>query len=191
MMLRHALKEWAVICKALANGRQSLIIRKGGIAEAGAGFELEHNRFWLYPTYTHQQAAGLNPEGIELMPQAIAERPPAGMVRLSHFAESAGVYRVHDLFAVLLLNHLHLWSEETIEARFAYRQPGLHVIPLRVYRASKPVEIREAPAYAGCRSWLELEHPLTTDGGEPVIAESDFGHLIQTLDKVLKPIGLA
>ena len=31
-MLRHAFKEWAVICKALAEGRQALILRKGGIA---------------------------------------------------------------------------------------------------------------------------------------------------------------
>jgi len=32
-MLAQAFKEWAVICRALAVGKQSLLLRKGGIAE--------------------------------------------------------------------------------------------------------------------------------------------------------------
>ena len=32
-MLDLALKEWAVICDLLATGRQTLVLRKGGIAE--------------------------------------------------------------------------------------------------------------------------------------------------------------
>ena len=50
-MLHWALKEWAVICRALAEGRQSLLLRKGGIAEAGGAFQVEQPRFWLLPTY--------------------------------------------------------------------------------------------------------------------------------------------
>ena len=49
--LRQAFKEWAVICRALAEGRQALILRKGGIAEPGPTFQPEHSHFWLYPTY--------------------------------------------------------------------------------------------------------------------------------------------
>ncbi|HYV35699.1 MAG TPA: DUF1802 family protein, partial [Gemmataceae bacterium] len=45
-MLKHAFKEWAAICKALAEGRQGLILRKGGIAEPGGDFQIEHTRFW-------------------------------------------------------------------------------------------------------------------------------------------------
>src|SRR5262245_30474007 len=96
-MLQHALKEWAVICRALAEGRQALILRKGGIAEAGGEFRVEHTRFWLYPTYVHQQRAGIQPEALPLLEQAEAERPSPGMARLTHFAEVAGVYHVHDL----------------------------------------------------------------------------------------------
>ena len=55
MTLSIAFKEWAVICRALAEGRQSLILRKGGIAEAGGQFRPEHDRFLLYPTYFHEQ----------------------------------------------------------------------------------------------------------------------------------------
>ena len=61
-MLQHALKEWAVICDALATGEQSILLRKGGIAEH---FALEQTKFWLYPTYTHQQETGLKPSAME------------------------------------------------------------------------------------------------------------------------------
>jgi len=49
----------ARICDALAEGRQSLILRKGGIAEGPRGFVPEHDTFWLYPTHVHQAEQGL------------------------------------------------------------------------------------------------------------------------------------
>src|SRR5437870_481809 len=96
-MLKHALKEWAVISKALAEGRQALILRKGGIAESTGEFQLEHTRFWLFPTYVHQQRTGIKPEALPLLEQVEAERPPSDTLRLSHYAEVAGVYELHDM----------------------------------------------------------------------------------------------
>src|SRR5205809_4400346 len=95
--LRHALKEWAVICRALAEGRQAILLRKGGIAEAGGEFQVEHTRFWLYPTYVHQQREGVQPEALPLLERAEARRPPPGVLRLEHFAEVGGLYHVHDV----------------------------------------------------------------------------------------------
>src|SRR5260370_32014061 len=106
-MLQHAFKEWAVICTALAQGKQALILRKGGIAEAAGDFVVEHTRFWLFPTYTHQQRDGIQPEALPLLEKALAEKPPAGIVRLSHFAELSGPYHVHALTPALLLAALH------------------------------------------------------------------------------------
>src|SRR3954447_26855743 len=117
-MLRHAFKEWAVICRALAEGRQALILRKGGIAEDGGVFRVEHTRFWLYPTYVHQQRGGIKPEAVPLLEQAEADRPPAGTVLLTHFAEVAGIYLVLVLAPALFLASLHFWSEETVSNRF-------------------------------------------------------------------------
>jgi hypothetical protein len=186
-MLKHAFKEWAVICRALAEGRQALILRKGGVAEAGDDFQVAERRFWLFPTYTHQQRAGIKPEAIPLLEQVEAERPPAGIVRLSHFAEVAGIYHVHDLVPVLVLNHLHMWSEDTVRMRFAYRAPGLYVLAARVFRAPEAIEILDAPRYAGCRSWVELEQPLSTEAAVPVIDDEDFVSLVKSLDKILHP----
>src|SRR5262249_28815329 len=105
-MLRIAFKEWAAGCPALALGRQSIILRKGGIAELGGSFEPEHNRFWLYPTYVHQQHGGLKSDSAELIATAEADRPPAGVVRMSHYADVQAIYHVEKLFGALLLEDL-------------------------------------------------------------------------------------
>src|SRR5262245_43577888 len=144
-MLQQAFKEWAVICQALAEGRQAIILRKGGIAERDGLFQVEHPRFWLYPTYVHQQQGGIKKEAIPLLEKAVSTKPPIGLVRLTHFAEVPHVYHVSDLEAVLRLQDLHCWTEETVGGRFAYRQPGLFVLPVRVYRAA---EIHELPETA-------------------------------------------
>jgi hypothetical protein len=191
-MLKHAFKEWAVICKALAEGRQALILRKGGIAEAGGDFEVEHTRFWLFPTWTHQQQpAGLRPEALPLLEQVESEKPPAGVVRLTHFAEVTGVYHVRNLTAALLLAHLHLWSDETVRKRFAYRQPGLFVLPVRLWRAAQTVELPETAYYQGCRSWVELERDLPTEGATPVLTEERMDELHRSLDLLLNPTAFA
>jgi hypothetical protein len=189
--LQHAFKEWAVICRALAEGRQTLILRKGGIEEKGDTFEVEHIRFWLYPTYLHQKADALVPEAAPLLEQTLKDRPPEGVVRLSHFAEVAGIYQLHDIVGALKLTGLHLWSLETVEQRFVYRRPGLYVLPVRVYKAARPVDLVETPAYAGCRSWVELDQELPTEGAVPVLGDADFRKFLGTLEDRLQPTAWA
>src|SRR3712207_9398468 len=50
-----AFKEWAVTVRALAEGEQLITLRKGGIRETDKHFRLEHDRFFLYPTFDHQR----------------------------------------------------------------------------------------------------------------------------------------
>src|SRR2546430_4448267 len=50
-----AFKEWAVTVRALAEGEQLVTLRKGGIREPDRHFEVEHERFFLYPTFDHQR----------------------------------------------------------------------------------------------------------------------------------------
>jgi hypothetical protein len=173
-MLRIAFKEWAVICRALAEGRQALILRKGGIAENGGVFQVEHTRFWLYPTYAHQQRDGVKPEALPLLNEVERQRPEEGVLRLGHFAEVADVHRVADLDTLLALDGLHLWSEATVRSRFAYRQFGLFVLAVRVFAVSPVQELPETPKYAGCRSWVELDQELSIDGASPVLDDAAF-----------------
>jgi len=183
-MLKQAFKEWAVICRALAQGRQAIILRKGGIAEAHGAFEVEHTRFWLYPTYVHQQCGGIKPEARALLDEVEQDRPPMGTVQLTHFAEVPRVYHVGNLETVLRLQDLHCWSEETVRARFAYRWPGLYVLPVRVYRAAQTYDVVESAKYTGCKSWVDLEEGLATEGAIPVLPEDVFASLLQTVEQI-------
>jgi hypothetical protein len=185
-----AFKEWAVICRALAEGRQAIILRKGGITEPGGAFRPEHTRFWLYPTYVHQQQGGIIDEWRPLLEQAQAERPPQGVVRFTHFVEVPGVYHVADLAKAFRLASLHGWTQDTVQARFNYRTPGLYVLPARVYRSAQAFEVPELAHYAGCKSWVELDHPLPAEG-EPVLAEEAFDAVLNALDRLLEPTALA
>src|SRR5687768_8095015 len=67
-----ALKEWAVTCRALREGRQILLLRKGGIEDDCGVFELEHRAFWLQPTYDHQSDDRLKPEYRDLLAEVEA-----------------------------------------------------------------------------------------------------------------------
>jgi hypothetical protein len=190
-MLRIAFKEWAAVCRALACGRQAIILRKGGIAEAGGAFEPEHNRFWLYPTYVHQQQGGLKPDDADLVRAAEADRPPAGVLRLGHFAEVKGIYRIDKLFGALLLDGLHCWSEETVRQRFAYRTPGIYVLAVRVFVVPQPHELSEMPDYAGCRTWVDLDRDLSTHSARPVLTEERFADVQLSLSRRLNPTAMA
>jgi hypothetical protein len=181
-----AFKEWAVICRALSEGRQALILRKGGIAESGEGFRPEHDRFWLYPTYVHQQQTGITADLGPLLDQVEAARPPAGVVRLESQVEVAGIYRVQDIVAALKLTGLHGWSADTVRARFAYREPGLWVLVVRVRRLKSPVELPETPEYAGCRTWVELNRAVEA-GGEPVLTDREFRDVVRAVEDRLQP----
>jgi hypothetical protein len=162
-MLQVAFKEWAVVCRALAAGRQSLILRKGGIAETGGEFRPEHPRFLLYPTHFHeQQRLGIKPEFLPLLDEAERDRPPPGVVRLSHRAEVTAVRFAERLDDVLALDDRHIWSAETVRQRFAYRQPGLYVFDVRVFPLPAAVEMTETPEYAGCKTWVHLVEPVPT-----------------------------
>ncbi len=191
MRLQHAFKEWAVICEALAQGRQSLILRKGGIEENAGTFTVDQTRFWLYPTFTHQQNAGIQEDALPLLEEAEAHRPPAGKVCFQHWAEVATIYRIRDELPVLLLSHLHCWSEETIRQRFHYREPGLYLMVVRVHRAPVAHEIVQLPAYEGCKSWVELERPLGIAGSTPVLDDAGFHLVRKQLDMLLAPTAFA
>jgi hypothetical protein len=191
MDLPNAFKEWAVICQALAEGKQALILRKGGIAETAGEFTVEYTRFWLYPTYSHQQEAGIRPEASPLLQKAQADKPAAGTVCLSHWAELTGIYHIRDLPAALLISHLHFWSDETVRQRFAYRQPGIYVLVVRVYQAPAIYVVEETKQYQGCKSWVELDAPLSTEGSIPVLADKDYQDVTWNLNMLLKPTALA
>jgi hypothetical protein len=177
MMLSIAFKEWAAVCRLLADGRQALILRKGGIAESGGEFRPDHPEFLLYPTYFHEHRAGLKSEFQGAFDAAEREKPEPGTIRFTHLARVAGVRHVTDLDAALALDPLHGWTADVVKQRFHYRTPGLFVLTVRVSRLAEPAVRAERPEYAGCKTWVELDSPVPTDGAVPVLGDEAFAAL--------------
>jgi hypothetical protein len=169
-----AFKEWAAICAALGSGRQSLIIRKGGIHEGRHGFRVAHGEFWLFPTYLHEAASGLEPDGARLLEQAEEARPAEGTLRLAHYAVVADVFEVHDERRLAQLAGQHVWSPQTVSERFHYRRPGLFVLTVRIFSRERAHVIPDSPHFAGCRSWVDLPVELSTNDLVSVLTDEEF-----------------
>src|SRR4051812_7967608 len=159
--LQVGLQEWAVCCRALAEGRGLLLVRKGGIHERGGGlFRPEHERFLLMPTYLHQAAGRLKPGYAGGYLAAVAAAPTPGTIAIAAWAEVAATWKATDLERVRALGDELIWSDDELATRFAYRdQPWLFVLALRVHRLAAPAAIPDHPSYAGCRSWVPLQQP--------------------------------
>jgi hypothetical protein len=190
LVLRFAFKEWAVVCRALAEGRQAMILRKGGIAEEGGLFRPDHARFWLFPTYLHMKPDGLKPDAAAWLSEVERDRPRADVVRLTHFVEVPGAFRADRLEQVLDLNSLYVWSESTVRARFAYREPGLYVLPARVYASSVAMLMPNRPEYDGCKTWVDLGDPVTASG-VPVLSDRAFADVLEAIDRAIHPSAVA
>jgi hypothetical protein len=178
-----AFKEWAGVCDALAEGRQWLILRKGGIEEGPGGFRPEHDAFWLYPTAVHQAQQGLKPAARR--EPAAGPRGEPGTINLAALAAVRLVRRVENLERLEALDGLHVWTAETVEKRFHYRTPGLWLLGVRVYRREPPVRIPDDPGHAGCKTWVELDDPIPTAGLEPVIPDDEFARRLARLREAL------
>lgn len=161
--IRRAFKEWAVICRALATGRQDVILRKGGIVEPGGQFRLEARDFFLLPTFLHQSADSLVPEGRDLLADIEVDRPPEGMVAFHHQAEITDAFVVTDEGELARLRPRHIWSAAVVSERFHRWQQRLDVLVVKVTKLPAPLVVPWDEAYGGCKSWVELR-------AEPVAA---------------------
>jgi hypothetical protein len=161
-----AFKEWSLVCQGLEEGRSSLILRKGGIAEGRAGFEWKHRQFYLFPTHFHEQLTALH--GFSSMPP-VSE----GSHEISLWAELDFEATVTDWDMVQQLKEFHPWTEEVVRERFAYGTAGsLSVACVRVFRLPAQIVFPDAPCYGGCRSWVQVPaNPLPTSL-KPVIADA-------------------
>lgn len=172
---RSALKEWAAIEQLLGSGEFVLLLRKGGLWERRDGFEVEHRRFWIFPTLYHQNPSELRPEFAAALDSATAAHRGPDEVRLEHFAEVTDAFRLESLDTLHALAEQQALTLPTIESRFHYRnRPYLHALVLRVHRLPGPVVIPNTLDYEGCISWVRLDDPLPPVEARPVLSDELF-----------------
>jgi hypothetical protein len=153
-------KEWQVVCDALATGRQSILLRKGGIHEGRQGFSFAHASFFLFPTRFHTTAAQIREGPVEILP----EWQPGDLIRITHHAEAAWAVTLTDWKQVAALEPLHVYSEQTVRDRFDWEGKGMasgsiHVALVRIRELAEPWEFPYEAKYGGCRSWVNLPEP--------------------------------
>ncbi len=171
----RAFKEWAIVCQALKEGRQTVLVRKGGIREEEGVFRVDHQEFFLMPTYEHQDPRLLQPTYASLL----EGRETAGFdprsITLEAYAVVDTVLQAQEEQRVNALASEFLWNDEYVRTRFDYNPyDPLYVILLRVYRLPAPVILPMRQEYGGCRSWVTLERPISTAGAVPALSDSAF-----------------
>jgi hypothetical protein len=182
--LKHTLKEWAVAVRALERGETALVIRKGGIREKA--FAVKDSRFLLLPGYEHQRPELLKPEYRELLKE-IPNLTDDGPLRFTSFAEVKGAYEVSEPESLEAVDPYHMWTPEYAESRFRWRpKKPLTVLVLRVYLLPEPVELPYSEAYGGCKSWIELEEPVSVTGARPALSDGAFEQLVSPALEVLR-----
>jgi hypothetical protein len=153
----------------LGTGLQSVIIRKGGIAEGKAGFTFRHGEFLLFPTWFHEQL-----EKTTLPPDTVVPDEPGEELEVRYTAtiEWSGI--LSDWERVSRLRALHVLRDSVVEERYRYRETeGVHVAFVRVYRLDPPIRLRNEKKYGGCRSWIDLPE---VEGSVLVSVISDEEH---------------
>jgi hypothetical protein len=170
--LSVALKEWDAVCRAVGTGRQTVLLRKGGIHEAAGEFEIEHRQFLLFPTWLHQKIDWIKPDD---RAGVVARSTEPDQIELRTAAEVVEIIQVGSRQQIDAIDPLLIYLPPLIDMRFNYRPENpLYLLVVRAYVLPKPVSIQNTIAYAGCKSWVPLEAPVNIAGARPVLDDDDF-----------------
>ena len=173
-----ALKEWAVVVRALLAGEQILDLRKGGIREAGRHFALQATRVWLYPTVEHQARDLVRPAYQRWIDDSEREAPPERAIRVEGWADVVGVARLTDPDDLAKIDGKFIWTGEYAASRLSWKaRDPLWVLALRAHRLVEPVMVPFRDEYGGCTSWVDLaelpDDPATL-ASEPALSDGAF-----------------
>ena len=139
-----------------------ITLRKGGIQEDNKHFELEHERFFLYPTFDHQRndlvRESHHPELRRALEEGVwpdEEPPPRALlrdggiaqpdrVRIRAWAEVADHFETEDPQVVHSLSPFHVWTQGLRDEAPALEAatPAARDLLLRVHRIPRPVTVR-------------------------------------------------
>ncbi|MGB8391052.1 DUF1802 family protein [Mycobacterium sp.] len=172
-----ALKEWSAVVHALLDGRQRVLLRKGGIGEkrfevvppACGGVAAQD--FLLFPTVAHSHTERVRPEHRGLLDAAAADSTDEHLV-VRAAAKVVAALPVNRPDGLGAIEDLHIWTAESVRAdRLDFRpKHKLAVLVVSAIPLIEPVRLPRIPDYAGCTSWVQLPvHPAL---GAPVHDEA-------------------
>lgn len=190
-LINVAFKEWAVICDMLGSGKQSLILRKGGIHEGQKGFQFEHQKFALFPTRFHEQGQSVRIDAKEsVIPKT--EYEIGETVPIQYWAKIDSIWNLSQWESIAALNEFHVWKEQIILERYHWgkeknEEPSISAALVRTFKFEAKHNITYEKKYGGCRSWVKL--PMFSEEQEntssPALNDSEFGELKERIVNIL------
>ncbi len=182
-----ALKEWATVLEAMVRGEQVVLIRKGGLIEPGNGFTLQAETFVFYPTFEHQTVQYLRPEFSGYFDAAMQHRAPEGFVAVDLVGHAVASTVTPDAGVVERLRPYYIYNDAFLTQRLKW-QPDtpLTIVVVRAFRLTEPLRITVKPQYTGCKSWVELDDPLSLNGATPVFEEARFQQQLRAINQLLR-----
>lgn len=182
-MSTPALKEWSAAVHAMLDGRQTVLLRKGGIGEKR--FDLEASEFVFFPTVAHGHADRVRPEHQDLV-GASASDSTEEEILIRAGAKVVAAIEVNDPDGLEGIAQHHIWTTDSVRAdRLDFRpRHRLAVLVVSARPLIDPVRLPRTPAYAGCKSWVPL--PVSLALGDPV---HDDEYLLAIAESVRRSVG--
>lgn len=177
-----ALKEWAAVVHALLEGRQTVLLRKGGIHEKRFaipdGTAAVDAPVVLFPTVAHSHAERVRPAHQDLLAHGQADvREGSFMVRCGiTLFDVIEVARPEGLDKIL---DTHIWTSASVQAdRVAFRpKVPLQALVVRAFALPRPVLLPRDEAHAGCKSWLDLPVPWDGGSGRQILDDDELSQV--------------
>lgn len=151
-----ALKEWSAAVRALLDGRQTVLLRKGGIGEKR--FEVAAQEFLLFPTVAHSHAERVRPEHQDLLQPAAADSTDEQLL-VRGAAKVVAALPVNRPDGLAKIADLHIWTDESVRTdRLDFRpKHKLAVLVVSAIPLVHPISLTRIPEYGGCKSWVQLD----------------------------------
>ena len=184
-----ALKEWAVAVKALREGRQVLLVRKGGISEETRHFRISAERFVLFPTREHQRADLLQPAFQADLAEILAQPADPSVLRMDTWGEMTDLFEITEPAQVDALAPFYCFSTGYAEERLRWKpRHPLLVMAVRAYRLVEPLVLPMRPEFGGCKSWLTLDEELPAGGMTAALDDATYAAQIAAVREALERV---
>ena len=180
----NALKEWATVVKALEQGKQTVILRKGGILETASGFSIESKKFFLFSTWEHQGTKHVKPEFHDFLNEVLNKKPDEGTNKISSYAEVLYEKDVKSNDVINNLSSFHVWSDSYIQERKNWMpekpMKAMFLKTIKIPEFDLPL-IQE---FSGCKSWIELNSNFQE--GESSLKDNEIDEKLEEFKEIVK-----
>ena len=179
----NGLKEWATVVKALEHGKQTVILRKGGILETASGFMVESKKFLLFPTWEHQEIKHVKTQYHDFLNETLNHKPKDGYNIITSSAEVLDQRDISSNKIIDNLSSFHVWSDEYIKERINWMpEKPLKAIFLKVYTFPQ-IEIPLQSDFEGCKSWIELNS--NQKSGQSVLTNQEINNELKKFREIV------